>query len=113
MGSSSNSAQKQADKNEKERQAQIAQSTTAINSAFADRAPSYDKLAADTTTFYTNDLNKQKQLADRRNKFALASSGQIGGSLQADTTRHTGEDYLKGVVEAQRRGSSAGANLRA
>ena len=114
MGSSSNNAQKEADRSEKERQAQISQSTGAINAIYDDpsRQAQYDKLSSDTTAFYTGDLDRQKAINDRKLKFALARSGQTGGSVQADQSQTLGEDYLRGVVEAQRRGSAAGANLR-
>ena len=115
MGGGSNNAQQQAAANEAERQRQIADSTAKINSIFdsPDRQAQYDKLAADTTAYYTSDLDRQKAINDRKLKFALARSGNIGGSLQADQSRALGQDYLKGVVEASRRGQAAGANLRA
>ena len=114
MGGSSNSAQKQADQNERERQAQIAATTGKINSVFdaPSRQAEYGKLAADTTQFYQSDLDKQKLNNDRALKFALARSGNTGGSVQVDKGRTLGEDYLKGVVEASRKGQAAGANLR-
>lgn len=114
MGSSGNNAQREADQAERERQAQIAASTGAINRIYDDpaRQAQYDKLAQDTTAFYTQDLDRQKADNDRKLKFALARSGQVGGSVQVDQSRKLGEDYLRGVVEASRRGQAAGANLR-
>lgn len=115
MGSSGNdNAAKQAQYNEEERQRQIAKSTGRINAIFSDpaRTGQYDRLAADTTAFLTDDLNRQKQANDRQLKFAMARSGQHGGSVSADANRTLGESYLRGIVEAQRRGNAAGADLR-
>jgi hypothetical protein len=115
MGSSGgNNAQRQAEQNEAERQRQIAAATGQINSIFdsPDRQAQYEKLGADTTKYYTDQLNDQKEKADRQLKFSLARGGQVGGSLQVDQTKTLGDDYLKGVIEASRRGQSAAADLR-
>lgn len=113
-GGSSNRAQQQAEENERERQAQIAASTASVNRIFDDpsRQGQYDRLAADTTAYYTQDLDRQKAENDRRLTFALARGGQVGGSVQADQSQRMGEDYLRGIVEASRRGQAAGADLR-
>ncbi len=113
-GGGNNSAQREAEAAERERQQRIAQSTSAINAIYdaPGRQAQYDQLAADTTQFYRNDLDQQKEDNDRKLKFALARSGQTGGSLQVDQTAKLGKDYLKGVVEATRRGQAAGAELR-
>lgn len=115
MGGGGNDAAKEANRAEARRQANIAQSTSQINSIFNDpaRTGQYDKLAADTTAFYRTDLDKQQADATRNTRFALARSGQIGGSVQADKNRQLGEDYLQGVIKATRLGQQAGANLRA
>ena len=114
MGGGSNNSQREAEAAERERQARIAQSTGAINAIYdsPERQAQYDRLASDTTTFYRSDLDRQKEVNDRKLKFALARGGQIGGSVQVDQSTRLGEDYLKGVVEASRRGQAAGANLR-
>lgn len=114
MGGGSNNAQKQADQNERDRQAQIKASTGAINNIFdsPDRQAQYDQLGSDTTKFYQNDLDRQNAIAQRKEKFALARSGNTGGSLQADQGATMGQDYLRGVVEASRRGQSAEAGLK-
>ncbi|MGH8173940.1 MAG: hypothetical protein ACREPX_12425 [Rhodanobacteraceae bacterium] len=111
---SSDRAQREADAAEAERQQQIAASTGAINAIYNDpkRQAQYDKLTSDTQKFYLTDLDKQKATNDRKLKFALARNGTIGGSVQTDQSRHLGEDYMRGVVEASRRAQSAGADLR-
>lgn len=114
MGGGSNNSQKEAQRAEEERQRQISQSTASINAIYdsPDRQAQYDRLAADTTAFYRTDLDRQKAINDRKLKFALARSGQVGGSVQAFQGQQLGEDYLRGVVEASRRGQAAAANLR-
>lgn len=114
-GGSASQAQQQADQAERERQQQIAAATGQINSIFDSpgRQAQYDKITSDTTQYYTDELNRQKAINDRKLKFALARSGLGGSSVQADESQKLGEDYLKGVIEASRRGQSAGASLRA
>lgn len=115
MGGGSQKAAKQANAAEQQRQANIASSTAKVNDIFNDpaRTGQYDQLASDTTKFYRDDLDKQQADATRNTKFALARSGQIGGSVQADQNQKLGEDYLQGVIKASRLGQQAGANLRA
>lgn len=114
MCGGSNKAAKQAQANEEARQRQVAQSTAEINSIFDNpaRTGQYDKLAKDTTQYYTGQLDEQKAKNDRQLRFALARNGQVGGSVQTDLGAQAGRDYLKGVLEAQRRGLGAGAALR-
>lgn len=114
MSGGSNSAAKQAQRDEEARQRQIAQSTAQINSIFDDpsRTSQYDQLAKDTTSYYTNQLDQQKAKNDRQLRFAVARNGQVGGSVQTDLGTQAGKDYLQGVLEAQRRGLAAGASLR-
>src|SRR5690606_35003441 len=115
MGSGSNKAQKQAERNERERQAKIDASVGRINAIFNDpaRQGQYDQLAADTTAFLTGDIDRQKADTDRQLRFAMARNGQVGGSVQVDQNKRLGEDYMRAVIEAQRRGNAAGADLRA
>ena len=115
MGGGGNSAAKEANRAEADRQRRIQDSTAKVNAIFDDpnRTAQYDKLAQDTTDFYRNDLDRQQANTLRSTKFALARSGQVGGSVQSDTNQKIGEDYLQGVIKASRLGQQAGANLRA
>lgn len=112
-GGGSNSAQKEADAAEKQRQQQIAQSTAAINGIFNDpaRTAQYDKLGKDTTAYYTSQLDRQNADAQRKLTFALARSGNSGGSLQADEGKKLGEDYERGIIQATQKGEAAKADL--
>lgn len=113
-GGSDNSAQRDAQRQEDERQRQIAGTTAQINNIFdaPGRQAQYAKLGADTTKYFTDQLNDQKKINDRQLKFSLARSGNTGGSLQVDQTKTLGDDYNKGVIEASRRGQAAAADLR-
>lgn len=114
MGSGGNSAQRAAEQQEAQRQRQITASTGRINNVFdnPDRQAQYGQLVNDTQQFYQSDLDRQKGDTDRKLKFAMARSGQTGGSVAADTNQRVGEDYLRGTVEASRRAQQAGAGLR-
>jgi hypothetical protein len=115
MGSPSNKAADQANANEAARQAQIASGTTAVNNIFDDptRTAQYGKLAADTTAYYTQQLDTQKQQQDRQLSFAMARSGQTGGSVATDQAEQSGKDYEQGALNAGRMGAQAGASLQA
>lgn len=99
---------------ERSRQAGIVEATGRINALFDDpkRTAQYGQLAKDTTDFLVGDLDRQKVVADRNTRFAMARSGQTGGSVAVDANRDLGENYLRGVVEATRRGNAAAADLR-
>lgn len=115
MSGGSDNASKQAQANEQQRQANIAASTQAINNTFdsPSRTQAYQKLADDTTAYYMQQANRQQDVANRNLKFALARSGQVGGSVQADQGEKLGQDYTNAVTDATRRGQQAGANLQA
>lgn len=114
MGSSSDKASKQAAANEAQTKAQISQADAGINAAYDNpsRQAEYDKLATDTTKFYTNDINSQEAIAERKLKFALARSGQTGGSQQVAEGAQLGRDYDKAIIGAQQKGNAARSNLK-
>ena len=114
MGGGNDKASRQAEANEARRQAGIQSSTGAINAIFNDpaRQAQYGQLEADTTQYLTDDLNRKKLDTDRGLRFAMARSGLQGGSASVDANARVGRDYLRGVIEASRRGQSAGAELR-
>ena len=115
MSNPSDKASKQAAANQAQQQANIQQSTAAINNIFDNpaRTGQYSKLAADTTAYYTQQLDQQQQQAQRQTKFALARGGQAGGSVAADANTQLGKDYDTGLLNASRAGQQAGASLQA
>lgn len=116
MGTSSgsNKAQKAAEQQEKARQAGIDSTTQQINALFdsADRQQQITDFGKAMQDYYLQDLNRQKGDADRNLTFALARSGLTGGSRQVDANRRLGEDYQRGILEAERRAQGAQADLR-
>jgi hypothetical protein len=115
MGSSSNNrAQREAQAQEEARQRAIQAAQAQVGAIFdnPDRQGQADRLAADTVAFYTRDLDRQAADTDRNLRFALARSGQTGGSVAIDQNRRVGDDYLRGVLDVNRRGQEAAANLR-
>lgn len=115
MGTANNDrATRRAEQVERERQAGIDRSVGQINEVFASperEAQIADFLAA-LRTSYGNELGEQKQEVDRESKFALARSGQIGGSLNRDVNKDISRDYTKGVLEAERLAQGGAAELR-
>jgi hypothetical protein len=113
-GGGGDKAQKQAAADDAKRQADIDASIAGINKIYdsPDRQKQYDQLTADTTKYYTDDVNRQEAVEARKQKFALARSGLIGGSEQAYQGKVLGQDYDKALIAATRKGNEAGANLR-
>lgn len=116
MGSSGggNRAQQQAEQAERERQAQINQTTSQINALFdsPERQAQISDFQRAMQDLYQQDLARQHEGASRDLKFALARSGLTGGSRQVDANRDLGEMYQRGVLEAERKAQGAAANLR-
>src|SRR5690554_8179011 len=112
MGSSPGNAQRQAEQQERERQARIDQTTGQINQLFdsPDRQQQITDFQSAMQDFYMQDLNRQKGTADRDLSFALARSGLTGGSRQVDANRTLGEDYQRGILDSERRAQSAAAD---
>lgn len=103
MGSSNNSAQNEANRVEAERQAEITAATQAINDAYDDpkRQTGYDDFLKAVRENYTEDANRQKTVTDRDLKFSMARSGLTGGSAQVDANRTAGEEYQRGILQAE------------
>jgi len=114
MGSSKNKAADQAAAAEAQRTANINRSVQSINAAYDDprrQADIADFLGA-TRSFYRQNLDREKAVQDRSLKFALARSGQTGGSLAVDQSRRLGEQYLSGVLSADRQAQAQANALR-
>ena len=86
MGSGSNSAQREAQRAEAERQRRIAATTGQINAAYdaPGRQSQYDDFLKAVRQNYTDDATRQKRDVDRSQKFSLARSGLTGGSAAVD-----------------------------
>lgn len=95
-------------------QRRITGADTRINSIFDSpaRQAEYAKLGADTTGYYTGQLNRQHDIANRQMKFALANQGQVGSSQAGYNAGVSGRDYQQGLLHAGQLGQSASSNLR-
>jgi hypothetical protein len=114
LGGGSDKAQKQAEQQQQQQQADIDQSVAGINSIFDDpgRQAEYTQLDKDVTQYYTNDVNRQENIAARQQKFALARQGLAGGSQQAYEGGQLQQDYQRALIKASDLGQSAEANLK-
>lgn len=115
MGSPSNRAAREAQAAEDARMAAIRGTQQQVNAVFdsPERQADIQQFVADLRGLNMADLDKNKMLADRSLKFALARNGQIGGSTQIDRQERLGEDYQKGVLNVDRAALGAGASLQA
>ena len=98
-------------KAERARQITIQRGTEAVNKVFDDPARQQQQMAflKALRDFYGQDLNRQKQTADRTRRFSVARSGLAGGSADADSSRMLGEEYTKGLLDMENR-AQAGYN---
>lgn len=114
MSGGSNRAQREAQRAEDQRRAQVAQTQSAIERIYSNPAREAEiaQLIDATRGYLSTDLDKQNAKAQRQLKFALARSGQSFGSTEANQRRDLGEAYLKSGLEVERRAQAAGASLR-
>lgn len=116
MGSNSASrAQRQANRAERERQAAIALGTERVNKVFdsPERGKQLEDFLAALRERYTDDANRQKRTADRRLKFSMARSMLTGGSAAVDANRNLGEEYVRGLLDAENTALETQGRLRA
>jgi hypothetical protein len=114
MGGSSNNAQKEASQQEAQRQAAIKQSTGQIDAIFSspERQAQYAQFLEAARKLYGDELMKQQKDNSRQMKFALARSGQTGGSTAVDQGVKLGEAFQKGTIEAERLAQGNTADLK-
>ncbi|MGN0862489.1 MAG: hypothetical protein ACI4N1_04150 [Stenotrophomonas koreensis] len=114
MGSSSSSSTNKAAQAEGLRQANIDRSVQQINQIYGSpkREADINDFLGASRSFYRQNLDRQKQSADRSLKFAMARNGQTGGSVAVDANRLLGENFQQGVLNADRLAQSAANDLR-
>lgn len=115
MGAGSgNSATKRAEQAEKQRQARMAAGERSVNAAFdsPERAAGQQDFLKALRENFMLDATRQKEVADRRLKFALARSGNTGGSVAVSGNKRLGEEFQEGVVNSENRAQSALSDLR-
>lgn len=115
MGSSpSNNASKQAEAQERARQAAIKQSISGIDATFnsPERQKQYTDFLAAVRQFYQDHLGRAQVENSRNLKFSLARSGNTGGSVAVDQGRDLLDAFNRGTVEADRMAQSDLAGLK-
>lgn len=97
-------ATKQAAAAEEERKRQVAQATSAIESAFGSpsRQKQLDEFIQSLRGEFQTEAERLKKDTARRAKFSLARSGLTGGSAAADFGVRLGRDFQGGLLEGER-----------
>lgn len=115
MSGGGNSAAKEANRAEEQRQASIRGTQAKVNDVFnsPQRAADIGDFVNATRSFYQQDLDRQKAEADRGLKFALAKSGLTGGSTQVDQQGLLADNYGRGLLQVEQKAQGAGASLSA
>lgn len=113
-GGSASRQQRAAQQAEEQRRNDIVQTQRQIESIYntPGREGQIGDLINATRSFLTQDLDRKNLRAQREAKFALARSGQTLGSVNVDTNKRLSDEYLRGVLETERRSQGAGNALR-
>lgn len=116
MGTSNyaRNAEKRATKAEDQRQRQMQRATDRVNAVFdsPDRALQIQDFLDAIRGNFRTEADRQKGIADRKLKFSMARSGLTGGSAAADANTNLGEEYTRGILDAETRAQEAGGRLR-
>ena len=114
MGSSSNKAAKRAQEAEDKRRADIKATQKRINEIFGspERESDIQDFINATRQSNQRDLNRTHEDVARNLKFALARSGNVGGSTQIDQNENLADDFFRATLDSERRALGAGAKLR-
>jgi len=112
---SSDRAARRAEQAEAERQEQMRIGEARVNAAYDTpaRQQQYADFLKAIREGFMLDANRQKAVADRRLKFALARAGQTRGSVETDQKRTLGEEFTKGIIGSENRAQGALADLKA
>ena len=106
---------------EEERQAKVQAAVDAINGKFgygdanasAQRQAMYDDVKSATRDTALRGLDKQYTTASQQNKFGLARSGLLGGSVDAESGADLTTRYGEGRIQAEQAGIGAASDLKA
>ena len=112
-GGGGNRASDQAQRAEARRRAQIKQATTAIDRVFTGRTGQLGEFADALRAQFGAEARKQKKVADRELKFALARGGLTGGSADVDARKLLGEEFQEGLLKGERGVQASLADLAA
>lgn len=111
---SSKKATKAATAEEEKRRKEIADAQKRIDAIFgsSERQGDITDLENATREYLQSDLDRKKGDTDRQLKFSLARSGLSKGSADIDQNLRLADDYLRGILEVERRAKTAGTTLR-
>lgn len=114
MGSGNNSAQRAAERRERETEARIAANVGRINTIYDDPARGLQiQQATDAVRgMYREELDRVQAENGRQVTFAMARSGNAGGSLETETRSDLGKSYQRGLIESERGAQGFAADLR-
>jgi hypothetical protein len=99
---------------EAERQAHMAEGERNVNAAFDSpaRQKQYSDFVKALRENFMADANRQKGVADRRLKFAMARSGLSGGSEAVSSNKRLGEEFSRGIVNSENQAQGALSDLK-
>ena len=115
FGGGSGNAVREAEAAERERREEIAAAQRRVEEIFGSPQREADILGVEDATraFLQGDLDRKKGDTDRQLKFSLARSGLSKGSVDVDLNSRLADDFLRGILEVERRSKTAGSTLRA
>ena len=97
-----------------DRQAQIANSTNQITSAYSSpaRQAQYQQYGTNLSNYLTGQVNNQEGINARNLKFANARSGLTGGSAAVDSNSQLQRDFTNGLLKASGMAQQGVADLQ-
>lgn len=107
-------AQRASQRAEEERQARISRTIAGIDQVFAapERQSQYDDFLGALREHYTGDATRQREVADRGRRFAMARSGLTGGTADRDSRITLGDEFQRAIIDAENRAQGALGDLR-
>ena len=113
MGGGNDSAQREAQYQEQQRQENIRRTSAEVERIYGspERQQQYEDFYGATRDLGMQDLNQQKSVADRQAKFGLARGGLTGGSRAVDLGSQLGREYTDGLLTVDQRALAAKADL--
>lgn len=112
IGGGNNRATREAERQERNRTAEIERGNRLIDQSFAGRQPQYDEFLNALRDTYRTDAERQKGIADRQLRFSSARGGLTGGSFAADAGENLADEFSRGILQAERRAQGALSGLQ-
>jgi len=97
---------------EAQRQAQVNQNMGNINSVFDDRAKQFDKYGDDLYAHNKKMFDDNADEGRRQSTFAMARTGQTGGSVDAETNAELEKLYQQGLTNLRSGSTDAAGRLK-